>query len=105
MSEVKTARAKLIEFWNKEIGDEIKAARAAKSLQRQAEIDVANAQECYENAKAEFEKAKMDAKDDWKGGFKKIAEKHRTMVVEKKAFDDVISIYESLFEEKPRLLE
>jgi hypothetical protein len=98
-------RKKLIDFWNKEIGDEIKAERAARSLQRQAEIDVANAQECYENAKADFEKSKMDAKDDWKGGFKKIAEKHRIMSVEKKAYDDIIAIYESLFEEKPRLLE
>jgi hypothetical protein len=40
-----SVRKKLIDFWNKEIGDEIKAERAAKSLQRQAEIDVANAQE------------------------------------------------------------
>jgi hypothetical protein len=47
----------------------------------------------------------MDAKDDWKGGFKKIAEKHRIMSVERKAYDDIIAIYESLFEEKPRLLE
>ena len=100
-----SAREKLIEFWNKEIGDEIKAGRAAKSLQRQAEIDVAKAQEDYETATADFEQSKMDAKDDWKGGFQKIAEKHRQMMVEKKAYDDVIEIYESLFEEKPRLLE
>ena len=104
MVEKVNVRKKLIDFWNKEIGDEIKAERAARSLQRQAEIDVAKSQEEYENAKADFEKSKMDAKDDWKGGFKKIAEKHRVMVVEKKAYDDIISIYESLFEEKPRLL-
>ena len=58
-------RQNLIDFWNKEIGDEIKAEKAARSLQRQAEIDIAHAQEEYENAKSDFEKAKMDAKDDY----------------------------------------
>lgn len=95
---------KLVAFWNKTVADKVKLARAAKSLQRQAEIDVAKAQEDHENAITDFEKAKMDAKDDPKNGFKKIVSTHRAMTVEKKAFDDAVSIYESLFEEKPRLL-
>ena len=98
-------RKKLIDFWNQTIGDEVKANRAAKSLQRQAEIDVADAHENYEAAQADFEKAKMGAKDDAKEGFKKIVEKHRKMLIEKKKFDDAVLMYESLFEEKPRLLE
>ena len=99
------AREKLIKFWNETIGDEIKAERAAKSLQRQAEIDVAEAHEKYENAQGDFEKAKLDAKDDAKEGFKKIVDCHRKMLVEKKKFEDAVAIYEALFEEKPRLLE
>jgi hypothetical protein len=98
-------KKKLIEFWNREIGDEIKANRAARSLQRQAEIDVAEAHDDYEAAQAAFEKAKMDAKDNAKEGFKDIVEKHRKMLITKKKFDDAVLMYEDLFEEKPRLLE
>jgi len=94
----------LISFWEQKT-DKLTAKRAAKSLQRQAEIDVAKAQEDYEIAKDAFDKAKMDAKDDTKEGFKNIVKTHRAMVVEKKDFDNAIEIYEALFEEKPRLLE
>ena len=94
----------LISFWEQKV-DKRTAARAAKSLQRQAEIDVAKAQEDYETAKDEFDKAKMEAKDDTKKGFQNIVKTHRAMVVEKKDFDNAIEIYEALFEEKPRLLE
>ena len=99
-----SVRKKLIEFWE-QATDKVSAERAAKSLQRQAEIDVASAQESYESAGADFDKAKMDAKDDSKKGFQKIVETHRKMLVEKKKFEDSISIYEALFGEKPRLLE
>ena len=95
---------KLILFWEK-AGDKIAATRASKSLQRQAEIDVAKAQEDFETNKDAFDKAKMEAKDDPKTGFQKIVKTHRAMVVEKKDFDNAIEIYEALFEEKPRLLE
>lgn len=95
---------KLILFWEK-TGDKIVTARASRSLQRQAEIDVAKAQEDFETAKDDFDKAKMDAKDDPKTGFQKIVKTHRAMMVEKKDFDNAIEIYEALFEEKPRLLE
>jgi tetratricopeptide (TPR) repeat protein len=97
-------RKTLIEFWEAKT-DKKTAQRAAKSLQRQAEIDVAKAQEDYETAKDAFDKAKMDAKDNTKEGFQKIVKTHRAMVVEKKDFDNAIEIYEALFEEKPRLLE
>lgn len=100
-----TARKKLIEFWDKTIGDKVKTERAAKSLQRQAEIDVAEAHESYENAQTTFEKAKLDAKDDTKEGFKKIVKSYKDMLIEKKKFDDTVAMYEALFEEKPRLLE
>ena len=96
---------KLVLFWEAKAGDKIKAVRASKSLQRQAEIDVAKAQENFENAKDAFDKAKMDAKDNPKTGFQQIVKTHRAMVVEKKDFDNAIEIYEALFEEKPRLLE
>lgn len=95
---------KLVLFWESRVGDKIKAVRASKSLQRQAEIDVAKAQEDFETAKDAFDKAKMDAKDDPKEGFKNIVKTHRAMVVEKKDFENSIEIYEALFEEKPRLL-
>jgi len=96
---------KLVLFWEANAGDKIKATRSCKSLQRQAEIDVAKAQEDYETAKDAFDKAKMDAKDDAKEGFKNIVKTHRAMVVERKDFENAIEIYEALFEEKPRLLE
>jgi hypothetical protein len=95
---------KLVLFWEAKAGDKIKAARASKSLQRQAEIDVAKAQEDFELAKDAFDEAKMKAKDDPKEGFKNIVKTHRAMVVEKKDFENSIEIYEALFEEKPRLL-
>lgn len=95
---------KLVLFWETQVKDVVKVARSAKSLQRQAEIDVAKAQEDYENAVTTFDKAKMDAKDDPKTGFQKIVDTHRKMLVAKKKFDDSIAIYEALFEEKPRLL-
>ena len=96
---------KLVLFWEAKAGDKIKAIRSSKSLQRQAEIDVAKAQEDFETAKDAFDKAKMDAKDNAKEGFKNIVKTHRAMMVEKKDFDNAIEIYEALFEEKPRLLE
>ena len=48
-----TKKNKLVLFWEKleKVGDKFKVARAAKSLQRQAEIDVAKAQEDFETAK------------------------------------------------------
>ena len=101
MSEKKN---KLIAFWEAKT-DTLKATRAAKSLQRQAEIDVAKAQEDLENAKSKFDEEKMNAKDDPKEGFKKIVKAHMALQVEQKKFDDAILIYEALFEEKPRLLE
>ena len=96
---------KLVLFWEAKAGDKIKAIRSSKSLQRQAEIDVAKAQEDFETAKDAFDKAKMDAKDNAKEGFKNIVKTHRAMMVEQKDFDNAIEIYEALFEEKPRLLE
>lgn len=101
---VQAKKNKLVLFWEKALGDSVKAARASKSLQRQAEIDVAKAQEDFETSKDAFDKAKMDAKDNPKEGFQKIVKTHRAMVVEKKDFDNAIEIYEALFEEKPRLL-
>ncbi len=98
-------KSKLVLFWEKVGGDKLKVARAAKSLQRQAEIDVAAAHEKYEASVDAFDKAKMDAKEDPKTGFQKIVKTHRAMMVEKKDFDNAIEIYEALFEEKPRLLE
>lgn len=95
---------KLILFWEKQIGDKVKVAKAARSLQRQAEIDVAKSQEDYENSVTTFEKAKTDAKDNTKTGFQNIVKTHKDMLIEKRKFDDAISIYEALFEEKPRLL-
>ena len=95
---------KLITFWETKT-DSLKAGRAAKSLRRQAEIDVAKAQEEMENAKTKFDEEKMNAKDDTKEGFKKIVKAHMNMQVEQKKFDDAILIYEALFEEKPRLLD
>ena len=95
---------KLITFWETKT-DSLKASRAAKSLRRQAEIDVAKAQEDMENAKNKFDEEKMNAKDDTKEGFKKIVKAYMAMQVEQKKFDDAILIYEALFEEKPRLLD
>ena len=98
---------KLILFWEKieKAGDSIKIGRAAKSLQRQAEIDVAKAQEKHEAAKSALEKAKVDAKDNTESGFRAIVEKYISVQIEEKKFNDAIGVYEELFEEKPRLLE
>ena len=98
---------KLVLFWEKleKAGDSIKAGRAAKALQRQAEIDVAKAQDSFESAKSALEKAKVDAKDNTESGFRAIVEKFMKLQIEEKKFNDSIAIYEELFEEKPRLLE
>jgi tetratricopeptide (TPR) repeat protein len=98
---------KLVLFWERieKAGDKIKIARQAKSLQRQAEIDVAKAQEDYESAKSALEKAKVDAKDNTESGFRTIVDKYMKVQIEKKKFDDAVGVYEELFEEKPRLLE
>lgn len=105
MSETK--KNKLVQFWEQieQAGDKVKIARAARSLQRQAEIDVAEAHEKYEQAVTNFEKAKTDAKEDTKKGFVDIVNKYRSLQIERKKFDDAKEIYEELFEEPPRLLE
>jgi len=98
---------RLILFWEnlEKAGDKFKISRAAKSLQRQAEIDVAKAQEDHETTKAKLETTKVEAKDDAKAGFKKIVEAYMEVQIEKKKFDDAIAIYRELFEEEPRLLD
>jgi hypothetical protein len=98
---------KLVLFWEniEKAGDKIKIGRAARSLQRQAEIDVAKAQEDFEAAITAFDKAKVDAKEDTTKGFKIIVDRHMKVQIEKKKFDDSVAMYEALFEEKPRLLE
>jgi tetratricopeptide (TPR) repeat protein len=103
MSEKKN---KLITFWEsiEKAGDKIKINRAARSLQRQAEIDVASASDNYENELATFEKAKVDAKDKPETGFKNIYESYMQLKIKKKRFDDAVEVYKELFEEEPRLL-
>jgi hypothetical protein len=96
---------KLIEFWQTKVKDVVKTNRAAKSLQRQAEIDVANSQDEFESSKERFEEAKMNAKDNIETGFKNIVEAHRDMLIAEKKFSDSVHMYEELFEEKPRLLD
>jgi hypothetical protein len=95
----------LIKFWEERVKNPIKLERASKSLQRQAEIDVASAQEAYEAAKDEFDSRKLAAKDDPKQGFNKIVEAHKDVQIAKKKFNDKIDMYEMLFQEKPRLLD
>lgn len=94
----------LIRFWEaiEKAGDNIKIARAAKSLQRQAEIDVAKAQELMEEARAKLEKAKVDAKNT--NDFKSIVDKFMDLKIASKKFDDSLEVYKELFEEEPRLL-
>jgi len=101
-----TKKNKLILFWEsiEKAGDSIKIKRAAKSLQRQAEIDVAKALEDYETEKATFDKAKVDAKDKPDTGFKNIYESFMKLSIKKKRFDDAVTVYKELFEEEPRLL-
>ena len=100
------AKSKLVLFWEaiEKTADSVKHARAAKSLQRQAEIDVASASDAYENEQATFEKAKVDAKDAPEKGFKVIYESYMKLSVKKKRLEDAIAVYEILFEEKPKLL-
>jgi tetratricopeptide (TPR) repeat protein len=95
----------LILFWEgvEKTGDKMKIARAARSLQRQAEIDVGEKQEEFENAQSELEKAKVDAKTDTKGGFKKIHEAYMKVQIQKKKYDDAVDVYKELFEENPKL--
>ena len=94
----------LIRFWEtiEKVGDNIKIARAAKSLQRQAEIDVAKAQEVMDEARAKLEKAKVDAKDT--NDFKSIVEKFMDLKVATRKFEDSLNVYKELFEEEPKLL-
>jgi hypothetical protein len=100
------AKNKLITFWEsiEKVADSVKIARAAKSLQRQAEIDVAQASDNYEQEETTFEKAKMDAKDKPESGFKAIYESYMKLAVKKKRFEDAIAVYKDLFEEEPKLL-
>jgi DNA polymerase III delta prime subunit len=99
-------KSKLVLFWEKieKTADSVKHMRSAKSLQRQAEIDVASASDAYENEQASFEKAKVDAKDKPESGFKAIYESYMKLAVKKKRLEDAITVYELLFEEKPKLL-
>ena len=103
MTEKKNA---LIRFWEtlEKTADSVKTNRAAKSLQRQAEIDVAEALENYENEQATFEKAKVDAKDKPETGFKKIYESYMALKVKKKRYEDAVEVYKNLFEEEPKLV-
>jgi len=96
---------KLILFWEEKVKNPIKLERSAKSLQRQAEIDVASAQEKFELAKDSFNDSKLNAKDNPKTGFQNIVSAHKEMLIAQKKFNDSVSIYEALFEEPPRLLE
>ena len=100
------AKSKLVLFWEKieKTADSVKHARASKSLQRQAEIDVAQASDNHENELATFEKAKVDAKDKPESGFKAIYESFMKVKVKKQRLEDAITVYEELFEEKPKLL-
>jgi hypothetical protein len=104
MTEVK--KNKLITFWEsvtKDVLDQMKAKNAAKSLQRQAEIDVAKAQENLEKAKELFEKSKVAAKD--KPEFQNIVDCFMNVKIAQKKFDDSVAVYTELFEESPRLLD
>lgn len=103
MSESKNALIKFWEVVEKQV-DAVKNNRAARSLQRQAEIDVAAALEAYENEQANFEKAKMDAKEDHQKGFKKIYESFMALKVKKKRYDDAVEVYKDLFDEEPKLV-
>ena len=100
------AKNKLITFWEsvEKTVDSVKMARSAKSLQRQAEIDVASASDAYEQEEITFEKAKMEAKDDSANGFKKIYESYMKLAVKKKRFEDAITVYKELFDVEPKLL-
>ena len=104
---VTTKKNKLVLFWERieKAGDKVKIARAAKSLQRQAEIDVAKAQEDFESAKSALEDAKVEAKDKTDTGFKTIVEKFMKVQIEEKKFKDAVAIYKELFEEDPKLLD
>ena len=100
------AKNKLVQFWEaiEKTADSVKINRAAKSLQRQAEIDVAQASDNYENEQVTFEKAKLDAKDKPDTGFKVIYESYMKLAVKKKRFEDAVAVYTELFGEEPRLL-
>jgi len=94
----------LLRFWEtiEKTGDAIKLSRAVKSLQRQAEIDVAKAQEVMEESRAKFEKAKVDAKNT--NDFKSIVDRFMDFKIATKKFEDSLDVYKELFEEEPRLL-
>lgn len=96
----------LVTLWEnmKEKGEKINVQKAAKSLQRQAEIDVAEAQEAAEAANDAFEKAKYDALSDRENGFKKIVKAFEKKQIEEKRFNDAVEMYKSLFEESPKLM-
>ena len=97
----------LVVLWEqmKEKGEKINVQRAAKSLQRQAEIDVAEAQEAFETAKDAFEKSKLDAMTDRENGFKNMVKARGKMKVEKQRLTDAIDMYKDSFEEEPKLLD
>ena len=100
------AKNKLITFWEtiEKTADKVKSARAAKSVQRKAEIDVAEASDNYEQEEATYEKAKIDAQDNTETGFKLIYESYMKVKVKKQRFEDAIAVYKELFDEEPRLL-
>lgn len=103
MAENKNA---LVRFWEsiEKTGDKLKATRSARSLQRQAELDVAQAQDKLEESKNKFEKAKVDAKNDTEKGFKNIYEAFMDVKVKQQRFNDAITVYKELFEEEPKML-
>ena len=100
------AKNKLVTFWEaiEKTADSVKINRAAKSLQRQAEIDVAKASDDFENEQETFEKAKVSAKDNPQTGFKKIYESYMALKVKKKRFEDAVEVYKELFDVEPKLL-
>jgi pentatricopeptide repeat protein len=106
MSEKTTKKNALIRFWEsmEKTADSIKIARSARSLQRQAEIDVAKSQDELEAARSKFEEAKVKAKDDSEKGFKNIYEAFMNLKVKQKRFEDAVTVYKEMFEEEPKLL-
>jgi hypothetical protein len=96
----------LIRFWEtlEKQADGVKIKRAARSLQRQAEIDVADALEAFENEEAKYEEAKVKAKEDHQKGFKNIYESFMALKVKKKRYEDAVEVYKNLFEEEPKLV-
>jgi len=100
------SKNKLITFWEsiEKTVDSVKAARAAKSVQRQAEIDVASAADIFEQEETTYEKAKVSARDNPETGFKHIYESFMKKKVKQQRFKDAVEVYKELFDVEPRLL-